>query len=100
MATAHTRLMTFAEFEQLPESKGARYEMLDMIYQGCVLVEDVGNDPVSRPMTRQSRIISWWRRGTTRWFCANLVWVGGHPLGDLHVAVRVWCANVVTSHSE
>jgi len=28
-------------------TKGARYDMLDMIYDGCVLVEDVGNDPVS-----------------------------------------------------
>jgi len=25
----------------------ARYELLDLIYDGCVLVEDVGNDPVS-----------------------------------------------------
>ncbi len=28
-------------------TRGARYDMLDMQYQGCVLVEDVGNDPVS-----------------------------------------------------
>lgn len=28
-------------------TKGARYDMLDLIYDGCVLVEDVGNDPVS-----------------------------------------------------
>jgi 4-hydroxy-4-methyl-2-oxoglutarate aldolase len=28
-------------------TRGARYDMLDLIYDGCVLVEDVGNDPVS-----------------------------------------------------
>ena len=28
-------------------TKGARYELLHAIYDGCVLVEDVGNDPVS-----------------------------------------------------
>ena len=27
MATTHTRLMTFAEFEQLPEPKGDHYEL-------------------------------------------------------------------------
>lgn len=27
MATTHTRLMTFAEFEQLPESRGKRHEL-------------------------------------------------------------------------
>ncbi len=28
-------------------TRGARYDMLDLLYDGCILVEDVGNDPVS-----------------------------------------------------
>jgi regulator of RNase E activity RraA len=28
-------------------TSGARYDMLDALYQGCALVEDVGNGPVS-----------------------------------------------------
>ncbi len=28
-------------------TRPGRYDMLDLIYDGCILVEDVGNDPVS-----------------------------------------------------
>ncbi|MBV9356703.1 MAG: hypothetical protein JO023_14415, partial [Chloroflexi bacterium] len=40
-----------AEVRVAPRSqlvqRGTAYQMLDALYDGCVLVEDVGNDPVS-----------------------------------------------------